>query len=341
MSSFLGGLLSPALTTATNAASAYQGAQAGAMQKKNEDAIAQAMAQAKALQQKHNDEILNTLRGAQTTKALQPPIDPTKTHEANRLFDNAHPSPFTGPEQLLPVMQDGKAIYTPRSKAVGAEAPRAQSQEPAVLVQNPSDPQGPGVYTARSEAIGQQAPRAGGGIGTAGLRKAVATNRTQLSIIDDAVRELDQYPGAIGGKRGMGDFISPLGGISDKVNQMVDPKGVNARASLSNIASLVIHDRSGSAVTVSEFPRLAPFIPRQSDDAATAKKKLAKLKQAIEAETGFLEEQTGKTQGPPAGPTPGRPPTASRAQQLWDEAVKLHGKAKVLQEYGPRPAGDE
>ena len=33
----------------------------------------------------------------------------------------------------------------------------------------------------------------------------------------------------------------------------------------------VIHSRSGAAVTAAEFPRLAPFIPSEKDDADTVK----------------------------------------------------------------------
>lgn len=176
-------------------------------------------------------------------------------------------------------------------------APAQGEDRTLVPVQQPD---GDVVYVSRAQAAGKQVPKAGG-MGTATLRKAVATNQTQLSIIDDAVSELDRHPQAVGTKRGAGDFVPFLGGVSDKINQHVDPEGVNARASLANIASLVIHDRSGAAVTVSEFPRLAPFVPRVSDDPATAKKKLAKLKQAIQTETAALEEQMGggKSTGAP------------------------------------------
>jgi len=64
------------------------------------------------------------------------------------------------------------------------------------------------------------------------------------------------------------------GYIPDFALQRLDPKGVQARAAVSDIGSLVIHDRSGAAVTASEFPRLRPFIPRAEDDPATARTKL-------------------------------------------------------------------
>jgi hypothetical protein len=53
-----------------------------------------------------------------------------------------------------------------------------------------------------------------------------------------------------------------------------DPSGVATRAAIADLGSMVIHDRSGAAVSASEFPRLAPFIPSATDDAATVRKKL-------------------------------------------------------------------
>lgn len=47
----------------------------------------------------------------------------------------------------------------------------------------------------------------------------------------------------------------------------------------------------------------------------------------------------------PSGPIDLRTPSVAspptREQQLWDAAVQLHGQAKVVQEYGPRPGGEE
>jgi hypothetical protein len=54
----------------------------------------------------------------------------------------------------------------------------------------------------------------------------------------------------------------------------VDPSGVDVRAAIADIGSMMIHTRSGAAVSASEFPRLQPFVPSVRDDAETAKKKL-------------------------------------------------------------------
>lgn len=64
------------------------------------------------------------------------------------------------------------------------------------------------------------------------------------------------------------------GWLPNQILNRMDPEGVDTRAAIADLGSLVIHDRSGAAVTASEFPRLAPFIPTEKDDAATVKKKL-------------------------------------------------------------------
>lgn len=97
-------------------------------------------------------------------------------------------------------------------------------------------------------------------------------NNQSIRNIDRAMTALNKYPNAVG--LGMG--ILP-----DAITQRTDPKGVEARAAISNIGSLIIHDRSGAAVTASETPRLKPFIPNNGDDAPTVRKKLAQLRAAI------------------------------------------------------------
>jgi hypothetical protein len=57
------------------------------------------------------------------------------------------------------------------------------------------------------------------------------------------------------------------------LNRM-DPSGTDTRAAIADLESLVVHERSGTAVTAAETPRLRPFIPNATDDRATAEKKL-------------------------------------------------------------------
>jgi hypothetical protein len=143
--------------------------------------------------------------------------DPVAMHRANRDYDVAHPTKNVG---------------------VGDTGPLVQ-------IEDPSNPGGPGIFVPRSQAAGHHAPsRAASARSTVSMQKAVAANQTQVSIIDDALAELQRHPNAVGLMRGLGD----------NVNQRIDPEGNSARASIANIASMIVHDRSGAAVTVSEYP---------------------------------------------------------------------------------------
>lgn len=76
--------------------------------------------------------------------------------------------------------------------------------------------------------------------------------------------------------------------------QRIDPEGVDTRAAIADLGSLIIHDRSGAAVTAAEYPRLKPFIPKETDSPKTAKKKLRRFmdiyKEVIDDTTDFYKE---------------------------------------------------
>lgn len=81
-----------------------------------------------------------------------------------------------------------------------------------------------------------------------------------------------------------------------------DPKGVDARAAIADLGSMVLHERSGANVTASESPRLMPFIPLATDDPETIKKKLQRFIQVYKQETDFMGEQYNPSQGYKASP---------------------------------------
>jgi len=109
------------------------------------------------------------------------------------------------------------------------------------------------------------------------------------------------YPSAFGPSNIIGDFAK----------QYTDPKGVQARAAVADIGSLKIHDRSGTAVTAMEFPRLKPFIPNMTDKPDVVKDKLDNFRKTyadIQAEiAGFAEQQGYRAptvRQPDAAPAP-------------------------------------
>lgn len=91
---------------------------------------------------------------------------------------------------------------------------------------------------------------------------------TGLQKIDEAIKALEENPDALGAKNYSPDFIM----------QRIDPKGVDVRAKISDIAAQKRHDLSGAAVSISEDQRLRPFIPSASDTPEAAKQKLTNLR---------------------------------------------------------------
>jgi hypothetical protein len=110
--------------------------------------------------------------------------------------------------------------------------------------------------------------------------QAVTQNKLQLGKIDRAIALLQQHGTAVGLRRT----------LPDAVNQVVDPDGVDTRAAVSDIGSLLIHDRTGAAMSAAEAMRLKPFIPGPTDQSAAAIKKLLRLKQTLAEDTRYLEQ---------------------------------------------------
>jgi len=137
----------------------------------------------------------------------------------------------------------------------------------------------------------------------ASIARAITTNRKQVSVIQDALKQLARYPEGMGLKNVVPDLFM----------QRIDPQGVPVRASVADIGSLQIHERSGAAVTVSEAPRLKPFIPLPTDTPEAAKTKLNRLLRLIEEETRQLEGGSAQEDMPEV-PTPGTASPAAAPQ---------------------------
>jgi hypothetical protein len=118
------------------------------------------------------------------------------------------------------------------------------------------------------------------------INTAIGTNDMSIKRIEEALDLLKKYPDSIGLKN-----LLPSQALD-----RADPKGVAARSAIGDIGSLVIHDRSGAAVSQSEMQRLG-FIPTPTDRADNAKTKLeAMLKWAKAGQQG-LSETYSESQG--------------------------------------------
>lgn len=164
------------------------------------------------------------------------------------------------------------------------------------------------------------------------ITKGMQENISALKQLDRAEALLNQNEGSVGG---VGSTLAAtIPGVGNLQNRNLmgfgDPNGAQLRAVIADIGSLIIHDRSGAAVSASEFPRLRPFIPSISDDAPTIRKKLANFRAVYEEtlrdaasyygpETGYkaygpaVDYLNGGGRGEPGKPStaPERPPLSS------------------------------
>ncbi|QLG88611.1 hypothetical protein HQ393_10385 [Chitinibacter bivalviorum] len=145
----------------------------------------------------------------------------------------------------------------------------------------------------------------------ASVLQAYTGNSAAIKRIDDVIATIKQSNAS--DHLGMKNYLP-----SDLLNY-VDPDGVPLRASIADIGSQIIHDRSGAAVTAAEFPRLAPFVPIATDNPETSLKKLTAMRERLSAETDALTgfytpdqgfEGIGEHRKPPTAAAPATTPNA-------------------------------
>lgn len=188
----------------------------------------------------------------------------------------------------------------------------------------------------------------------------LSENQGLLTKITDAENEVAKNGEAFG----VGGYIAQNQGL----NIFSDPKNVSSRAVVGDLGSSVIKDRSGAAVSLAEFPRLAPFIPQIGDKAPVIAAKLKKLRKGIEEENtatlkvykdaGYNTRDLGSTT-PTAAAAPSIDETDPRVAEArkagWaddeiSEAIKAADKGKpktaapkpvVLKTLGQTPIPEE
>ena len=131
------------------------------------------------------------------------------------------------------------------------------------------------------------------------ISTAIVGNKQTLSKLDSAIALLEGKDVGTGKNKMIGDASATgwKGLIPPIALNRMDPKGTDARAQVADIGSLILHDRSGAAVTASESPRLMPFIPSATDDNVTALKKLRRLRDMASLENDVLSSQYSEETG--------------------------------------------
>jgi hypothetical protein len=134
-----------------------------------------------------------------------------------------------------------------QDRAAATRAPATPSAPVAVI-----GPNGEEIFVSREEALSKRMTPASGArlkpIPTQ-INQAIIKNVQTLRQLDDTIALLGKNPDATGYK----------GYLPNVVLSRVDPEGVDVRAGIADIGSLVLHERSGAAVTAAESPRLLPL----------------------------------------------------------------------------------
>jgi len=157
------------------------------------------------------------------------------------------------------------------------------------------------------------------------LRPIPATVNTAILGNEKANNQLDRAIALLSGKDlpGMTGDASATGFkgfLPTEILNRLDPQGVSARAEIADIGSLILHDRSGAAVTASESPRLMPFIPTTKDDNASVLKKLTRLKLELSNETAAMKDIYSTEQGYRESPVLNKPSVAQKITTIAEIA---------------------
>lgn len=117
-------------------------------------------------------------------------------------------------------------------------------------------------------------------------QKSITGGAAALSKLDETIKSVEAA-----------DATGFKGFLPDVLLNRADPKGTTARANITDIGSLELHDRSGATITASETPRLLPFIPSIKDDKPTTLKKLKRMRDIQAEELEALQGTYTRDQG--------------------------------------------
>lgn len=149
----------------------------------------------------------------------------------------------------------------------------------------------------------------------------------KLSSQGAAVAQLDDVERILAnpGKANTGIYPNIFG---QRAANLINKEGTELRAAIANISSLTYLDRSGAAVTPSEDARLAPLVPKDTDDPQVALVKLRKLRDHIKREQATVSDYY-EQQGYAVPKMPGRSGTQPMTRDESTAAARFRAQAKA------------
>jgi hypothetical protein len=129
------------------------------------------------------------------------------------------------------------------------------------------------------------------------VKEAVRTNESQKRVVMNIMGQLAKLPKDYSptspGKQAAREYL-PFG---NAIVDAADPQGMNVRQLIGQLSSLKIKDVSGAAVTASEFPRLAQWIPQVGDTKEQLTSKLQNFQRELDAINSEMGQQYGQGSG--------------------------------------------
>jgi len=285
----------------------------------NANTVAQAAASALMTDTRSRDQFKQT-QGLAERKFAYEKANPGMTYVEGPSGTGFGYNPKTN--QMTPVMNAGGSnamapAAGPSTNALAAPAPAQAVSPPNAPVAQPpvaAGAAGPMGITLPANAPGT--PFVGKGATKPipdNINLAILKNDQNIKSLQNTINLLAKNPDAVGVK----------GYMPQAVLNRKDPKGVDARAGIADIGSLVLHDRSGAAVTASESPRLMPFIPLITDDIKTATKKLKRMLEIAKDDQLGLTQTYSKEQGFAVNPI-------ARQSNSSNQAGDIHSQAEAV-----------
>jgi hypothetical protein len=122
----------------------------------------------------------------------------------------------------------------------------------------------------------------------AGPATAYSENNAAIKAVDDAIAKVEAAPENTFGLKNY---------LPGAVTQRIDKPGIDARSAVAAIGSKKYHDISGAAVTISEAPRMAPFIPSATDTKDKILQNLRNIRTQYEDTNSSLSSVYNEDQG--------------------------------------------
>lgn len=182
-----------------------------------------------------------------------------------------------------------------------------------------------------------------GGSGSAQTQK----NKALLDLMEQGYPVMEQLSAKVRPERITAAIKYPTLG-----NPLLNQDEQNYMAAFRNYLAGILHVESGARLSKDQLMfGMERYAPMMGDTDETKRSKLNSARMTLEARRKEFGGDATHANGTLPGPstqqggqthvkdTPGdvNLGASSHAQSLWDAAVAKHGKAKVLQEYGPRP----